>query len=87
MLLQGWPKDRLHELYSFSSSEMTLLGGHAFSGFSILGMLTATLYGAYTVGITGDPDQLVGPAPPGHDEEPEVASISDSNSGTTSDSD
>ena len=88
MLLQGWPKDRLEELYAFTSSEMTLIGGHAFSGFTILGMLTAALHGAHTVGLTGDPDQLVGPAPPGGDEEADVSISAGTTSGEhTSDSD
>ena len=89
MLLQGWPKERLDELYAFTSKEMTLIGGHAFSGFTILGMLSAAFYGAYTVGINGDPDQLVGPAPPGDEEVPDVTNSSkaDTSSEHTSDSD
>ena len=46
------------------------------------------MYGAHTVGIAGDPVQLVGPAPPGDDdEELDVDKSSYPNGDSSSDSD
>ena len=57
MLFVGWPSERLAELTKCKSSEMTAFAGAAFSGFALLPVFAAALFGAGKLGINGEPEQ------------------------------
>ena len=57
MLMIGFPETNLAYLYEHSHKDTTEFAGAAFSGFSVIPVFTAALYGAGLAGLTGDPDQ------------------------------
>ena len=54
MFMIGWPKARADALLAHTNDELTAFAGGAFSGFSIIPVLTAVFYAAHVAGIKGD---------------------------------
>ena len=59
MLFIGWPRQRLSEILQIGNSTLTECAGGAFSGFSLLPILSIALYGAGKIGVTGDAEQVL----------------------------
>jgi hypothetical protein len=59
MLMIGYPESDIASLYQYSHKDTTEFAGAAFSGFSVLPVFTAALYGAGLAGLTADPDQAL----------------------------
>jgi hypothetical protein len=57
MLMIGYPESNAGLLHQHTHKETTDFAGAAFSGFAVVPVFTAALFGAGLAGLTGDPDQ------------------------------